>query len=131
MRPAGSGGAAAEDPKRACTMMRALPIAMLACVIACRGGATTVRYAGPPVAQCLAGRAYQPPAVDAPTQPFVPLARADAADVPPDVEPAAFSDHTQVHGYGSLRWVQATQRPVRPRSPTTHTGACVRFLAGR
>lgn len=45
-------------------------------LLGCARGPARIHYAGPPVGACSAGRDYQPPSIDAPAQPFVPVAEA-------------------------------------------------------
>src|SRR5512140_1940504 len=76
-------------------MMRTAIVIGLVALGACRTRATTARYAGSPVGACEAGRAYQAPPINAPTQPFIPLvatsspAAPEPAAAPPADEPSA------------------------------------------
>lgn len=64
--------------------MRRLAIAVVL-LAGCRTRAVTTHYAGAPVAACAAGRPYQAPPINSPTQPFIPLVA--AAPPPPPREP--------------------------------------------
>ena len=68
--------------------MRRLAIVVVL-LAGCRTRAVTTHYAGAPVAACAAGRPYQAPAINSPTQPFIPLVAAappPAAHEPEPVE---------------------------------------------
>ncbi|HSD89440.1 MAG TPA: hypothetical protein VLB44_18045 [Kofleriaceae bacterium] len=87
---------------------------------ACRGGPTTVRYAGPPVGECASGRAYQPPPLNAQTQPFIPIAEApsqtkpETREPPPTSEPAAATpDDTDDE--------TTAENPAKPATSKKHT----------
>jgi hypothetical protein len=64
---------------------------------ACRGGATTVHYAGPAVGGCQAGRPYEPPPYTVAAAPqqlrqAPPAAAPHATTEPPPTEPAPAGD---------------------------------------
>lgn len=80
--------------------------------VACRSAGTTVRYVGPPVGQCAAGRAYQPPPLGAPTQEFIPIAEAAA---PPAAAPAPAEEPAAAEAPEAE--AEAEDKPAKPAKP--------------
>lgn len=73
-------------------IVRMLVLLCMLLAVGCRRGAARVVYVGPPVAQCLAGRAYMPPQTGTETRvAFVP-AVAPAPAVQADVKEAEPAD---------------------------------------
>jgi hypothetical protein len=100
---------------------------VLVCVLAaaaCRSAGTTVRYVGPAIGQCAAGRAYQPPPLGAPTQEFIPIAEAAPPPAPaaaPEPPAAAAEPEADAEAEPEDKPVKPVKKPgkaaKKPKKP--------------